>query len=275
MTKPFLYSVLRYRPSYLLEEQINVGLLFVFPDDGEVIFQFPTKLARITQFYSAADLPILRKYLYAFKTKAKKAEAESTTFDDFIPKDASSLYLTKPKNGTYIIKEEILSYYKGLYFKSYYENEFNRKDDAYLKRTFETKLKAFAPTKQQFFKRNITVKNTIASTRFDYAWQNGKTNLIKTIGLDLATTTNIQKKAFRWYGELTELKDNLQEANIDILVSRPSSKDLYKAYDKALLILDNIKTTHQIREEAQLQNYLNHAIETVRELPDLDFVEVN
>jgi|AntRauTorckE5430_2_1112549.scaffolds.fasta_scaffold03091_2 hypothetical protein len=84
MTKPFLYSVLRYRPSHLLEEQINVGLLFVFPDDEEVKFRFSTKLARITQSYADADLPILRKYICTFKMKAKKVKGESTIFDNFI-----------------------------------------------------------------------------------------------------------------------------------------------------------------------------------------------
>jgi len=142
----------------------------------------------------------------------------------FIPKDANSLYLTKSKNGTCLIKEEILSYYENIYLKPYYENELNRKDDAYLKRIVEKKLKQFESTKQHFFKRNITVKNTIASTRFDYVWQNGQTNLIKTIGLDLSSTANIQKKHF----ELTELNDNLLDTNIDILVSRPSSKNLYR-----------------------------------------------
>lgn len=269
MTKPFLYSVLRYRPSYLLEEQINVGLLFVFPEEEEVIFLFPSKLARITQFYSAADLSILRKYLYAFRTKAKKATIEPSIFNNFIPKDANSFYLSEPKKGTYILKEEILTYYENLYFKSYYENEMTRKDDAYLKRTFETKLKAFAPKKQHFFKRNITVKNTITATRFEYAWQNGQTNLVKTIGLDLASSTNIQKKAFRWFGELSELNNNLQQTNIDIIVSRPTSKTLYKAYDKALLILDNIKTQHQIKEEEELSEYLEYAVGTVRELEPL------
>ena len=33
MTKPFSYSVLKYRPSYLLDERINLGLLFSFPKE--------------------------------------------------------------------------------------------------------------------------------------------------------------------------------------------------------------------------------------------------
>ena len=73
MKNSLYYSVLRYRPSYLLKEQINIGLLFVLPETEEVIFLFPNKLARITQFYAAADLPLLRKYLYALKSKSKKA----------------------------------------------------------------------------------------------------------------------------------------------------------------------------------------------------------
>jgi hypothetical protein len=272
MKNSLYYSVLRYRPSYLLKEQINIGLLFVLPETEEVIFLFPNKLARITQFYAAADLPLLRKYLYALKSKSKKAIGSVEIFDNFIPKDASSLYFSESKQGTYINKEATIDYYKQLYFAPYEDIEIGRKDDAYLKKTFDAKLEAISPHKKLLFKRNVKVKNAVASTKFEFAWQNGQTNFVKTIGLDLSNTSNIQKKAFRWYGELSALNETFTDANIDILVSRPSKKDLFKSYDDALKLLDTMKVSHRIKEENDFDAYIRYATETVITLPKLDFI---
>lgn len=267
------YSVLRYRPSYLLEEQINIGLLFVIPETEEVYFYFPNKLARVTQFYAEADLPIIRKYLYAFKSKSKKAIGTVELFDNFIPKDASSLYFSKPVKGTFPDNKAAINYYKKLYFQPYEAIEVGRKDDAYLRKNFETKLEAISPYKKQLFHRNIKIKNVVATTKFEFAWQNGQTNFVKTIGLDLSNTANIQKKAFRWYGELSALNETFIDSNIDILVSRPSKKNLFKAYDEALKLLDKMTISHQIKEEAEFDAYIRHAAETVTTLPTLDFIE--
>lgn len=274
MTNSLYYSVLRYRPSYLLKEQINVGLLFVFPETAEVIFHFPGKLARVTQFYAEADLSFLKKYLYALKAKAKNTIGELDVFSSFIPKDAGSLYFSEPKLGTYINKEATVDYYKKLYFKPYEDLEVVRKNDAYLKKIFEAKLGAISPYKKQLFQKNVKIKNAFATTtKFEFAWQNGQTNFVKTIGLDLSNIQYIQAKIHRWHSELSALDKTLSNSNIDILVSRPSKKNLFKVYDKALIYLDEIKTPHRIKEEIDIDAYVHYATETVTPLPKLNFIE--
>jgi hypothetical protein len=111
----------------------------------------------------------------------------------------------------------------------------------------------------------------VATTTFEFVWQNGQTNFVKMIGLDLANTSNIQKKAFRWYGELSAPNEKLIDANIDILVSRPSAKNLFKAYDDALKLLDNMKVSHRIKEESDFDTYVDNAVQTVTSLPNQDF----
>jgi hypothetical protein len=56
------------------------------------------------------------------------------------------------------------------------------------------------------------------------------------------------------------------------LVSRPSKKDLFKAYDDALKLLDSMKISHQIKEENDFDAYILYATETVTTLPKLDFI---
>jgi len=123
MRKIFSYSVLRFRPSYLLEEQINVGLLFVFPETQQVIFLYPNDLQRVQLFYKKADLLMLEKYLESFKEKAISLSGASFDEKDihrnFIPLDANSLYFSPHKSGHYSDINTILDYYKKQYFSEY------------------------------------------------------------------------------------------------------------------------------------------------------------
>jgi len=108
MTKTFKYSVLRYRPSYLLEEQVNIGLLFLFLDDNKISFIYPKKLRRLTQFYPNTNLKNLKRYLHLFEQKGNKLDVPliGDNFNHFIEanflaKDASNLYFSPVKSGLY------------------------------------------------------------------------------------------------------------------------------------------------------------------------------
>jgi hypothetical protein len=131
MRKIFSYSVLRFRPSYLLEEQINIGLLFVFPSEQKVVFLRPNNLNRVQLFYPNADIIILEKYLKSFEQKARNLSVHDYHLDNifktFIPIDASNLYLTSSKSGHYSDIDTTLNYYKKEYF-SIYNNQSSKRN---------------------------------------------------------------------------------------------------------------------------------------------------
>jgi hypothetical protein len=131
MRKIFSYSVLRFRPSYLLEEQINIGLLFVFPSEQKVVFLRPNNLNRVQLFYPNADIIILEKYLKSFEQKARNLSVHDYHLDNifktFIPIDASNLYLTSSKSGHYSGIDTTLNYYKKEYF-SIYNNQSSKQN---------------------------------------------------------------------------------------------------------------------------------------------------
>lgn len=131
MRKIFSYSVLRFRPSYLLEEQINIGLLFVFPSEQKVVFLRPNNLNRVQLFYPNADIIILEKYLKSFEQKARNLSVHDYHLDNifktFIPIDASNLYLTASKSGHYSDIDTTLNYYKKEYF-SIYNNQSSKRN---------------------------------------------------------------------------------------------------------------------------------------------------
>ena len=94
------------------------------------------------------------------------------------------------------------------------------------------------------------------------------TNLVKSLSFKLASKESIQRKSFRWYGEFSQLHElaSTQNLKIDILVDEPKHKDLYKAYEEAILVLDSLETAHAVVEAGGLVGYVEGAVETVKEL---------
>jgi hypothetical protein len=156
--QPFHYTVLKYRPNYLLDEQINIGLLFVFPTGKSVKFLFPTNLSRLKILFPKANLDFIKQFLDAFKWKAsdltrnfKKIEYDSflsskersleeflnlsdlderslnkILADNFVVPDASSFYFSDWKSGEHHDFPALLEYYRYLYFSVFEMKEVGR-----------------------------------------------------------------------------------------------------------------------------------------------------
>lgn len=277
MTKTFKYSVLKYRPSYLLEEQVNIGLLFLFFDDQKISFVYPKKLSRLTQFYPDTNLKNIKHYLHLFEHKSNLLDLPLTDANfnhfieaNFLAKDASNLYFSPIKNGVYKSTSSILEHYYKLYFSAY-EGKIkqNKKDEAYLRGIFKRTLEKILSNDKEklaLFKPSLVIKNKIGRTEFDYGWQNGTTNLVKFLSFDLADKGNLQDKSFRWYGELSQLEEQAQNEHlkIDLLLTKPQNKTLFSSYDNVLQVLESIPTNKTIVEENQLKDYVSKAVETVK-----------
>lgn len=280
MSKPFQYSALRYQPSSLLEEQINIGILFYFVADAKVIFVFPNALSRVNALFSqAGNLSELRYYLQAFRNKANALtksnhfapqDLETIIRQHFLIEDANSFFFSEIKFGFYESPDQILSYYKEAFFHAYTEQKTAKKrNDQFLKEQFDKTLKKLAGTqnlKLHYFQKSFEIENNIAKTEFDFAWRNGTTNLIKNLSFDLSDETYIQEKSFRWYGELSQLKERAAAQNFrfDLIVAPPQRGELFQSYDKALHVLEKIEAKHQIIEEKNIKNYLTEALDTVK-----------
>lgn len=277
MTKTFKYSVLKYRPSYLLEEQVNIGLLFLFLDDNKISFIYPKKLRRLTQFYPNTNLKTLKRYLHLFEQKGNKLNVPliDDNFNHFIEanflaKDASNLYFSPVKSGIYKSTSSIIEHYNNLYFSAYKgKTKQNKRDEAYLRGTFKTTLEQVLTQDKEklaLFKSSLAIKNKIGRTEFDYGWQNGTTNLVKFLSFDLADKGNLQDKSFRWYGEFSQLEEQAQNEHLkfDLLLAKPQNKALFSSYDDVLQVLESIPTNKTIIEENQLKDYVFKAAETVK-----------
>jgi len=277
MESTFKYSVLKYQPSYFLEERVNIGLLFIFFDINKVKFLYPKKLQRLSYLHQSVDISEIKSYLKRFEQKAETL-SENNLFinnfnnlieENFLVKDSNSLFFSDLKTGKHSDSIKVIDYYKKEYLGIYDDVLIEKKDhDKNLIRKFSELIDDEPCQKKHFFRKKYLLKNERVETYFDYAWQNGTTNLVKSLSFNLKSKEGIQNKAFRWYGELNQFKEQAEKENIkfDIIVGRPDNNNFYPIYDKALKILDDIESNKQIVEEAEIKEYAFKALRTVKPL---------
>lgn len=133
MNKTFHYSILRYRHSCLLQEEVNVGLLFFFDEDKRVEFLYPKSLQRISSLYHNFSVTLIKNYLKTFERAANEVQKEFQSESEkllsselrnyinsrFLPDDASALFFTDLKRGNYSSTQKTLQYYKEQFLSDY------------------------------------------------------------------------------------------------------------------------------------------------------------
>lgn len=276
MNKIFKYSLLKYRPSSVLDEQVNIGILFIFVDDSKVQFTFPKSLARLSALYPDIDLHDTKRYLSAFQSRATKLSNKNLFVEvntgtliekEFLLADANSFFFSDFKVGIYESVEKTVTHFTNQYFAYYNDpSVFAHKDDKYLVRKFAHYLKE--TEKNKLFRKEVRLKTDNITANFDYCWQNGTTNFIKSVSFDLKHKETIQKKSALCWAEMVQLQlDNqTQNRRFDFLVLPPSDKGLFKPYENALQLLNSLKIQTKIITESDIPNYTHEAIETIKPL---------
>jgi hypothetical protein len=130
MNKIFKYTLLKYRPSSVLDEQVNIGILFIFSEDNKIFFSYPKSLNRLSALFPDVDLTDIKRYLNAIQLKTNKLSEKDlfvkTTADNFIEKeffvaDANSFFFSDFKVGVYETEaiEKMMTHFTNQYFVNY------------------------------------------------------------------------------------------------------------------------------------------------------------
>jgi hypothetical protein len=257
-----------------LLKKVNVGILFFFPEEGRVEFLYPNRLQRISGLYSDLNINFLKKYLKAFDKQAQKLTEqfakESDLFErsgfseiietHFLKKDATALLFSDIKKGTYEDADRIIDYYRDQYLSVYdQKQERDRKDEKYIINKVEERIKSTNPNYFQEINREYTIETPYLSQQFNFVWQNGTTNLITPIGLDLKQKESIERKACTWRGKLETFQEKARKDNLkfDLIVSRPEDHSLFKTYENVLKILGDNEAPKEIIELENVNSYIN------------------
>ena len=273
-TNIFTYSLLRYVHSASSGEALNVGILFIFPEQKQVIFHAPNKLSRLSHTYQNFSEWLVKAHLKGIKQKAQQVSSDWNLFSDeilkdqrafiareFLLEDATALQFSDLRVGVLDTDDYnglATSYYE-LYFGDYEEQEQkeHQRNEKYISQKLYKNIIAKSKDVEQYLQKDIIVESPELTLKFEYGWQNLKKHLVKPLAFDLETEDGIQEKSARNFGYLTLLNQTAKEKNyiFDILVSRPSSKKLFTSYDRALRVLESVPTSKKIIEEPQFDDY--------------------
>lgn len=294
MTKQFSYVFLRYVHSLRLDETINIGMLFYFPEQGRIIARFPERLKRLQCLYSDFDEGILKDQFRLIREKISLIDGGGRVFqqkfsgvslrqyiyNDILVNDQSALQISQEKKGVLYSSdiEKIAGDIFNSYF-TYYQDFELRKDqplattesdsetttDVILAERFENYLllKDHDALNKIYKKVQYFSVSTDTSIVFDYKWENGTENLVKTLSFDLSSKKQIEQKALAFNGRIHVLDvDNAfsTKTKLHLIVARPQNIKLEKQFISALGILKNSIKDTRIVEENELSGYSDEVI---------------
>lgn len=278
------FNLLKYVHSPFLGEEVNVGILLCFPEQGRLEFRYPARFKRLRHLYQSFSERQLLVYLTSFARRVARANTELsglltpehyTAFitRELVPPDATVLRfgnLTKAVAQADNDPQAVADEYYDLYFAETQPvlRAGQHKRDFFLISQFRRNLEAHDAGVFQLLRRNVEVRAAATAIRFDYAWQNGSRNLIKSVSLDLADADEINRKVIYTHGWLHLLAPVAEQENyrFDLLLALPSDRKLFPAFDKAVEILNATAAPKQlITEGRRLEEYSHDAAHYLRQ----------
>ena len=279
MDNIFTYTILQYIHSNILEERVNLGILFYFPNQNKPFtFVFSKNIDRIKLLYPAVNIKKIRLFLESivdtinsingsFNTTIFNQEIEFNRFVDseILKNDDSALRFTNSNNSVLYSNEipAIINDIYNEYFANYGQKESsNNITDHQISSKYLTLIRSKSPDLESRITKNYKLTRNDFNFSFDFAWCNGTLNLVKPITFDLVDPNAIQHKSVLWYGNLSLLHQDAKEKNIrfDLLIAEPKDKSVFKEYSNALKTIDLAPVNKQIIEFKNIEDYTDKTI---------------
>ncbi len=232
--KTYQYQILRFYPDIVVEEFVNVGLVFFIPGERKIISRIIEHTTRISSLFHGIDNRHILKQLkivdnwinsQGHELLNRLDNNDYTSIDKItkliLPANDSSLKFSDTRSG---VTENTVRTFEELYkrFISKYEkrSEHLSKDD---KAAWHEYKKIFEKydIEKKLIKPEVKVKTKSDEFEFEYAWKNGVWNFYKPISFDLAEEEYIKDKMYRWAGITQELLTSNQNFNLFYLALSP------------------------------------------------------
>ncbi len=279
MNPTVAYSLLKYTHSKLIGEELNVGILFVFPEIKRVEFLFPQSISRIKKTYPNASVELIKSYLASFRKKAPKLNKHIEKYifgfdelisEQFLVPDGSSLQFSKFSHALQIGDiENTKKIYYDLYLGHYdspHHNEPHRKNDKVIVNQCKKLIIHKRPEVEKALhidKQPIKIGKI--SFKFDLRWQNGTSNLIKGVSFDFKDEDDITDRALLIQNQLNYLEKEIIKSNarVDLLLSKPQNLKFIDAYEYAKSILKDSIANKEIIEEEGIESYADKVVKEI------------
>lgn len=260
--EPYSFVVLRYVHNVVLGEFMNVGLVMYAPDSGKMLAKANPKLGRIKGAFPDLDSKSYRSTIHSIAQGMKCIEQEmsaatkghecKTALDCarlVLPVDDSALQWSHVGYGlTPSIDKEFSTLFDHLVTR------YDRLDQRHINENdiWRKFTSAIRQQKVEVCFKPIQIAGNADKVKFRHAWKNGCWQAYEPLSFDLSAE-GIKDKARRWLGQLTAVKDGAKEdVHVHFIVGPPKTKNLIRAYENALEILDHVPFEHDIHEDSQV-----------------------
>lgn len=261
MSNPFTYSLLQYSPNAGLGERLNIGVLFLFADQNRAELRYPRHLQRLRLAFPGVSEKLVRGYLRSIAHRAAELsrtpelwaaldlqrDGEAFVSQHLLIPDASAIRFSSLSVALrYASPDRIMDDYTQQYLGAYQAAPVpDRQDEQVLIRRYKQQLKAIDERLLERITEGYRVVVAENTYDFDFAWQNGKHNLVKALSFDVKRPETIQRKTERYFGQLTLLGPTAKERawHFDLLLAQPRQRALYASYERALGILEQAPHT--------------------------------
>jgi hypothetical protein len=283
-TNFYTYCILKYKHSPYLDESINIGALIYFADSQRFSFKYSKNLSRIKSIYNNIPEKTIKEYIRQIDRYLNIYQKDSSSIfplNDLSLKKFLSHFIL-PSDGSVVqfchfktdslrgFSEEFIE--KIILEKVFIEDRkspINHPQEPEIISKLVSNLKSFGLNdykhKTDRFQEDYILTNETGNEfKFDIAWQNGTLNLIKPIGFDLKEGRSILDKAHKNFGQFYDLQNEAKQKKLryDLIIGKPKSRNLFKDYDHAIKLLENIENTKIISED-NLREYSEKVIEAI------------
>lgn len=285
-TNFYTYCILKYKHSPYLDESINIGVLIYFNDTQRFLFKYSKTLNRVKSIYNNVPEKTIKEYIRQIDRHLKIYQ---NSFDNIFPLNDLNL---KTFLSRYILPNDS-SVLQFSHFKTESLRDFNEEfiEKIVLDKVFIDDLKTqishqqepkiiskllstlkdsglnqFRHKTSRFQEDYVLTNETGNEFKFDIAWQNGTLNLVKPIGFDLKEGIGIANKAHKNFGQFYDLQSEAEKNNLcyDLIIGKPTNRNLFKDYDHAVKLLQNIKNSRLIDAD-DLKEYSKKVISAISE----------
>jgi len=275
MDKIFKYCTLQYVHSQLLAERLNVGILFYFPSQRQLIFRPFQRLRKFKWLYPAFPTENVVRYLKEFEAGARLIgrKLQAASYQEFelvleknlLTVESAPFQFSSVKSAVLYSTsiDKIIADYCTIYERdSEKEVELGKtqpKKDSPI-RKFKDYLENIFPDLREQLLPAQPIRVEKVTFKPDLVWQNGSTNLVKEIVFP-KTEENLLDKALLLNRKADYFIDaaKANRFRFDFLVQRPVDEKLQASYRNALDILNEIRAPKKIVTENELENYAKSA----------------
>lgn len=276
MKKLCKFSILRYVPSEIREEFINIGLVFHCPEEKYVDFKCTTNFKRVTTFDDEIDIDFLKMVISGIEEDFTQSTINGPTIEEvidefFLEKNTvfyanqlqfSPIKIIRSSNPLKDFKDLFKTY---VYFdvkKS--ERISDNKVKSIMNRVFEQSNKI------NKFERNrvFNIKSEEIILDYSYVSKNKSTKFIKTLSFDYSPSKSkmatVTAKEWAWnFRKIEEASSQNSRISKDDLLTLVYVKNKDSNIDTALKILNENSNIFSVNNENRIKEFANTIIHDI------------